>query len=194
MWSFVFFHDNDINVKHWVSVTLTQVSCHDCAPHRQKELPTNDIVECGATHVFRLRPHSDWQEPSTNYIIEGGATQAGKDLPTVNMAYFTETNKMSDAQLMQQLALLWWLKSDSVESKDLLTAVTSVQVGREILHRLSGQDNVDIFKRDCIQNVVDFVKKKPQASQQELNAEVEKQVLLFASRVQALESTPLAPY
>lgn len=93
---------------------------------------------------------------------------------------------MTDAQLIQQLALLGWLKSDSVQCKDFLTAVTGLQVGRELLDRLSGQSRIDAYRMECIQSVADYVKKNPRASQRELNAEVEKNVLLFASRVQAL--------
>lgn len=42
---------------------------------------------------------------------------------------------------------------------------------------------------ECIQTIADFVKRNPRASQRELNAEVEKNVLLFAARVQALDSS-----
>lgn len=45
-----------------------------------------------------------------------------------------------------QLALLGWLKSDSVQCKDLLTAVTGLQVGRELLDRLSGQSQIDAYR------------------------------------------------
>ncbi|KAI4886819.1 hypothetical protein NFI96_018387 [Prochilodus magdalenae] len=100
-------------------------------------------------------------------------------------------NAMTDAQLIQQLALLGWLKTDSVECKNFLTTVTGMQVAREILNRLSGQDKVDAYRKECIERVADFVKKNPRASQRELNAEVEKNVLLFASKVQALDSAPL---
>ncbi|KAL7853981.1 hypothetical protein AOLI_G00208250 [Acnodon oligacanthus] len=101
------------------------------------------------------------------------------------------SSAMSDAQLIQQLALLGWLKTDSVECKDFLTTVTGMQVAREILHRLSGQDKVDAYRKECIERVADFVRRNPRASQRELNAEVEKNVLLFASKVQALDSAPL---
>ncbi|KAG1943519.1 uncharacterized protein LOC120490830 [Pimephales promelas] len=97
-----------------------------------------------------------------------------------------ESNGMTDAQLIQQLALLGWLKTDSVPCKDLLTAVTGIQVGRELLDRLSGQSQIDAYRRECILSIADFVKKNPRASQRELNAEVEKNVLVFASRVQTL--------
>ncbi|KAK9955323.1 hypothetical protein ABG768_015205 [Culter alburnus] len=97
-----------------------------------------------------------------------------------------KSNGMTDVQLIQQLALLGWLKTDSEQCKELYTAVTGMQVAREVLDRLSGQSQIDAYKRECIQSVADFVKKNPRASQRELNAEVEKNVLLFASRVQAL--------
>lgn len=45
-----------------------------------------------------------------------------------------------------QLALLGWLKTDSVQCKDLLTAVTGVQVCRELLDRLSGQSQIDAYR------------------------------------------------
>ncbi|KAG9265561.1 uncharacterized protein LOC107197633 [Astyanax mexicanus] len=101
------------------------------------------------------------------------------------------SSQMSDAQLMQQLALLGWLKTDSVECKNFLTTVTGMQVAREVLHRLSGQDKVDAYRKECIERVADFVRRNPRASQRELNDEVEKNILLFASRVQALDSAPL---
>lgn len=94
-----------------------------------------------------------------------------------------------DAQLIQQLALLGWLKTDSAECKELLTAVTGMQVARNLLDRLTGQKQIDAYKVECIQSIADFVKRNPRASQQELNAVVEKNVLLFASRVQALDSS-----
>ncbi|TTK94544.1 hypothetical protein Baya_15715 [Bagarius yarrelli] len=101
------------------------------------------------------------------------------------------SSEMTNAQLIQQVALLGWLNTDSVECKQFLTAVTGLQVTREVLTRLSGQGKVDAYRNDCIQSVVDFVKRNPRASERELNAEVEKNVLLFAARVQALDSSPL---
>lgn len=94
-----------------------------------------------------------------------------------------------DAQLIQQLALLGWLKTDSAQCKELLTAVTGMQVARNLLDKLTGQNQIDAYKAECIQTIADFVKRNPRASQQELNAVVEKNVLLFASRVQALDSS-----
>uniref|UniRef100_A0A672RZT7 Si:ch211-191j22.3 n=1 Tax=Sinocyclocheilus grahami TaxID=75366 RepID=A0A672RZT7_SINGR len=101
---------------------------------------------------------------------------------------FSYLNGETFALLRHLLALLGWLKTDSVQCKELLTALTGVQVARELLDRLSGQSQIDAYRRECIQSIADYVKKNPRVSQQELNAEVEKKVLLFASRVQALHS------
>lgn len=44
------------------------------------------------------------------------------------------------------MALLQWLNSQTEEDRKVLTAVTAVQVGRELLNRISGQDKVDTYK------------------------------------------------
>ncbi|KAF0022534.1 hypothetical protein F2P81_025160 [Scophthalmus maximus] len=74
-----------------------------------------------------------------------------------------------------QMALLRWLSSQSEEDRGLLAAVTGLQVGRELLNRITGQDKVDTYKN-------------PGASQADLNTEVQKRVVLFAARVRALEA------
>ncbi|KAG7483936.1 hypothetical protein MATL_G00043640 [Megalops atlanticus] len=107
------------------------------------------------------------------------------------MSESNNAGEMSNPQLIQQMALLNWLHSDSPESKEVLRAVTGVQVAREVFNRLTGQSRVDTYKKECILSVADFVKKNPQALPEQVNAEVEKQVLLFAARVQALDSAPL---
>ncbi|KAM9539820.1 uncharacterized protein ACWYII_038090 [Salvelinus alpinus] len=99
--------------------------------------------------------------------------------------------EMSNSQLFQQLALLGWLHSDSEKDKEILTAITGIQVARELMNRLTGQREVDAFKKECIQSIADFVQKNPRASQKEINTAVEKHVLLFAARVQALDSAPV---
>ncbi|XP_035798368.1 uncharacterized protein LOC111587382 [Amphiprion ocellaris] len=99
--------------------------------------------------------------------------------------------EMSNGQLIQQVALLRWLSSQTEEDRRMLAAVTGVQVGRELLNRLTGQDKVETYKRECILSIADFVQKNPRASQNQINAEVEKNVVVFAARVRALESTSM---
>uniref|UniRef100_A0A669B6T7 Si:ch211-191j22.3 n=1 Tax=Oreochromis niloticus TaxID=8128 RepID=A0A669B6T7_ORENI len=89
------------------------------------------------------------------------------------------------------VALLRWLNSQTEEDRRILAAVTGVQVGRELLNRITGQDKVDAYKRDCVLSIAQFLRQNPRASQAQINAEVEKNVLLFAARVKALETAPI---
>lgn len=45
-----------------------------------------------------------------------------------------------------QMALLRWLTSQTEEDRNILTAVMGVQVGRELLNRVTGQGTVDAYK------------------------------------------------
>ncbi|KAF3695283.1 hypothetical protein EXN66_Car010959 [Channa argus] len=99
--------------------------------------------------------------------------------------------EMTNAQLLQQMAFLRWLTSETEENRRVLAAVTGIQVGRELLNRITGQDKVDAYKRECIQSIAEFVRQNPRASQVQINAEVEKRVLVFAAQVYALEKAPL---
>ncbi|CAF94602.1 unnamed protein product [Tetraodon nigroviridis] len=99
--------------------------------------------------------------------------------------------EMSTAQLIQQVALLRWLNSQSEEDRKLLAAVTSLQVGKELLNRITNQDKVDAYKKECILGIAQFLREHPRASQADISAEVEKRVLLFAAHVSALETAPV---
>lgn len=46
-------------------------------------------------------------------------------------------------------------------------------------------------QRDCVLSIAQFLRQNPRASQAQINAEVEKNVLLFATRVKALETAPI---
>ncbi|KAM9394369.1 uncharacterized protein KZ484_005426 [Pholidichthys leucotaenia] len=99
--------------------------------------------------------------------------------------------EMKSDEFFQQVALLRWLNSESDEDRSILAALTGVRVGQQLLNRITNQDKVDAFKRDCILSTVEFLRKNPKASQERINCEVEKNVALFAARVAALEKTPL---
>lgn len=98
---------------------------------------------------------------------------------------------MSTAQLFQQVALLRWLNSQTDQDRQMLAAVTGLQVGRELLNRITGQDKVDAYKRECILSIAQFLHQNPGASQADINAELEKRVLTFAAQVKALETAPI---
>ncbi|KAM7390962.1 hypothetical protein PAMP_021685 [Pampus punctatissimus] len=64
--------------------------------------------------------------------------------------------EMSSGQLLQQMALLQWLSSQTDEDRSLLTAVTGIRVARELLDRFTGQNEVDSYKVSaccCLQEV-----------------------------------------
>jgi len=98
---------------------------------------------------------------------------------------------MTNAQLFQQMALLRWLSSQSDSDRESLIFLNGVQVARELFNRVTGQDQIEQYKRECIQNIALFVQQNPTASETQINTEVEKHVLLFAARVKALDSAPL---
>uniref|UniRef100_A0A667XXX3 Uncharacterized protein n=1 Tax=Myripristis murdjan TaxID=586833 RepID=A0A667XXX3_9TELE len=98
---------------------------------------------------------------------------------------------MSNQQLLQQVALLRWLSSQAEADRAALAALTGLQVAGELLERVSGQRSVDACKADCVLNIAQFLRQHPGASQAQINAEVEKHVLIFAARVKALESAPI---
>uniref|UniRef100_A0A3B4UIV2 Si:ch211-191j22.3 n=1 Tax=Seriola dumerili TaxID=41447 RepID=A0A3B4UIV2_SERDU len=99
--------------------------------------------------------------------------------------------EMTNAQLLQQMALLQWLSSDTDDDRRILAAITGFGVGRELLNRFTGQDKVDAYKRECILSISAFVRQNPRATQAQISAEVEKRVLVFAAQVKALETAPL---
>ncbi|XP_054467474.1 uncharacterized protein LOC129101615 [Anoplopoma fimbria] len=103
----------------------------------------------------------------------------------------TSGGGMTDAQLLQQMALLRWLSSQSDEDRMILATVTGVQVAKELLNRFTGQDKVDAYKSECILSISEFLRKNPRASQGDINTEVGKRVLVFAARVKALETAPI---
>lgn len=44
------------------------------------------------------------------------------------------------------MAMLQWLNTESDEDRKLLAAVTSIQLSRELLNRITNQDKVDAYK------------------------------------------------
>uniref|UniRef100_A0A8C5A1D1 Uncharacterized protein n=1 Tax=Gadus morhua TaxID=8049 RepID=A0A8C5A1D1_GADMO len=93
--------------------------------------------------------------------------------------------------IQERMAFLNWLSTQSDSSRETLMTLTGIGVARELFNRLTGQDRVDYFKKECIRSIAEFVQTHPRASEPELSAEVNKNVLLFAARVKALESAPI---
>uniref|UniRef100_A0AAV2MPH4 Uncharacterized protein n=1 Tax=Knipowitschia caucasica TaxID=637954 RepID=A0AAV2MPH4_KNICA len=84
------------------------------------------------------------------------------------------------------LALWRWLTSQSEEDRGHLASVTGVRLASELYNRVTGQDQIEAFKKECIVGIADFIKQNPGATEAQLNSELEKRVLVFAARVQTL--------
>ncbi|CAH1261366.1 Hypp2314 [Branchiostoma lanceolatum] len=91
----------------------------------------------------------------------------------------------NNAELLQQIALLAYLDKNS-EGAELLSNVTQARVGYELFQRVTGQDQIDKYKKECILAIADYCKKHPNASKEDLRKEVGKQIVIFAARVDAL--------
>ncbi|KAJ0019125.1 hypothetical protein NQD34_006694 [Periophthalmus magnuspinnatus] len=103
----------------------------------------------------------------------------------------TSGGEMSNTELLQQMALWQWLTSQSEDDRGVLASVTGVRLASELFNRITGQDQINAFKRECIVGIADFLKQNPGATEAQINSEVEKRVVLFAARVQALNQQPL---
>lgn len=53
---------------------------------------------------------------------------------------------MCNCVCVRQVALLQWLSSQTDEDRRQLMALTGIQVAREVLNRVTGQDQVDAYK------------------------------------------------
>ncbi|XP_041468196.1 uncharacterized protein LOC129264470 [Lytechinus pictus] len=93
--------------------------------------------------------------------------------------------RLDNGDLVQQIGLLAWLHKGD-DAKSLYKTITGVRVGHELWHRLSGQDEIEAYRAETIGAIVDYVKKHPKASKDELAKEVAKQLQIFASKIDAM--------
>jgi len=91
--------------------------------------------------------------------------------------------KLGTGDLIQQLAMLVWLNKGE-EGKDLYKMVTGARVGYEIYNRMSGQRDLEALQQQFIMAVVDYIKKNPKASEDQLAKEIQKQVETFEALVE----------
>lgn len=98
---------------------------------------------------------------------------------------------MSNAELLQQVALWRWLTSQTEEDRGVLASVTGARLASELFNRFTGQDRINAFKRECIEGMAEYIRQNPRATEAQINSELEKRVVLFAARVQALDQKPL---
>ncbi len=91
----------------------------------------------------------------------------------------------STPDLIQQMAALVWLKKGD-DHKQLYETVTGARVAYELYQRMSSERDIETYQAQCILAIVDYVKKHPKASEQELAKEVEKQIELFKFKIDTM--------
>ncbi|XP_028433596.1 uncharacterized protein LOC114555427 [Perca flavescens] len=147
--------------------------------------------------IFFRRKYGEWTAEDWGKVIFSDEAcfqlfgASGKRPVRRRKGLVNSGGEMTNAQLFQQMALLRWLSSQTDDDRMILTAVTGIQVGRELLNRFTGQEKVDAYKRECILSISEFLRKNPRALQADINAEVEKRVLVFAAQVKALETASI---
>jgi hypothetical protein len=92
----------------------------------------------------------------------------------------------NNLELLQQIGLLKHLRSEDATSKQFYSFMTAARVGNEIYQRVSGRRNVDEFKKQCFANIAEGLKKKPNASEKEVQELLQREIALFAMKVKAM--------
>ncbi|XP_074647582.1 uncharacterized protein LOC141903367 [Tubulanus polymorphus] len=98
---------------------------------------------------------------------------------------FDSSSKLSNNDLLQQIALLAWLKGGDA-GKPILEGLTSLKVGTEIWQRLSGERTLETYRTQCIMGIVEYLKAHPKASPADIQKEVAKHIEQFAEKVKAM--------
>lgn len=93
--------------------------------------------------------------------------------------------RLDNGDLVQQIGLLAWLHKGE-DAKSLYKIITGIRVGHELWHRLSGQDEIEAYRAETIGAIVDYTKKHPKASKEDLAKMVVIQLQLFASKIDAM--------
>ena len=99
----------------------------------------------------------------------------------------------STPDLLQQLALLVWLKRGE-EHKEMYRTITQARVAYELYQRLTSSNDIETYQAQCIAGICDYVKKHPKATEQELAKEVEKQIELFKFKIDTMWSVHIVNF
>ncbi|KAF6026067.1 hypothetical protein EB796_013329 [Bugula neritina] len=92
----------------------------------------------------------------------------------------------STGELVQQLALLNWLKKGDDSSKKTLEQVTQFRVASDLWSRVNNQSQIDAAQAKTILAISEYVKKNPKASKAELTKFISNEITAFAATVDAL--------
>ncbi|XP_067938899.1 uncharacterized protein [Watersipora subatra] len=92
----------------------------------------------------------------------------------------------STGELVQQLALLNWLKKGDASSKKTLEQMTQLRVVSHVWNKLNSQTEIDDARAKTILTISDYVKKNPRASKADVTKFVAKEIEKFAATVDSL--------
>ncbi|CAH1792533.1 unnamed protein product, partial [Owenia fusiformis] len=95
------------------------------------------------------------------------------------------TWKLQNPDLLQQLALLAYLDKPT-ENAEMLKTITGIRVAAELYDRVSSQSTIEAYQTEFYMAIADFVKKHPNSGEAALKKELEKQVAIFAQKVDKL--------
>jgi len=91
----------------------------------------------------------------------------------------------NNLELLQQMGLLRQLLENDATSHSMYSFVTAARVGNELYQRISGKRTVENLKKQCYANIAEALKKKPNASEKEVQEIVQNEVALFAMKLSA---------
>ncbi|XP_013387426.1 uncharacterized protein LOC106156636 [Lingula anatina] len=94
--------------------------------------------------------------------------------------------RLENGDLIQQIAFLSHLQKNPSGNSKLYEAITAGRIGYELYQRVSGARELDAYRNQTIMAIADYVKKHPKASEKELVQEVQKQLAIFAQKVENL--------
>ncbi|XP_075927596.1 uncharacterized protein LOC142929723 isoform X1 [Petromyzon marinus] len=92
---------------------------------------------------------------------------------------------LSNAELLQQMGLLSWLSGKETTS-DAYQAITAGRVAYELYNRVTGKAEIDKYKAECLQGIVNFIRDNPGATKTAIDQAVLLHVQIFAARVDAM--------
>ncbi|GAB1601361.1 hypothetical protein Ahia01_000414400 [Argonauta hians] len=97
------------------------------------------------------------------------------------MAALNVSNEMDDAELLQQMAALYWLYQ---EDSSLYKAVTLGRVAHQVWKRVSDESKIEALRTQTIMSIAAYVKEHPRASEKELIKEVQKRIEEFKTTIE----------
>jgi len=91
--------------------------------------------------------------------------------------------KLSKADLIHQIAAYLWVHKGD-EHKNLYEQITGARIAYELYSRLTTNKDIDTFRTQCIMGIVDYIKKHPNATEDELTKSIEKSVAVFKDQLE----------